>query len=49
MPRYGKLTCPNCGVKIRFVTLHRIRVLGSEEGRKRPDREQEESEYSSAT
>ncbi len=35
MPRYGKLTCPNCGVKIRFVTLHRIRVLGTEEGRRR--------------
>ncbi len=28
MARKAVLTCPNCGVKIEYVTLHRGKVLG---------------------
>ena len=28
MARKAVLTCPNCGVKIEYITLHRGKVLG---------------------
>ena len=33
--RKAVLTCPNCGVKIEYVTLHRGKVLGWHHKRER--------------
>ena len=35
MPRNAVLTCPNCHVKIEYVTLHRGKVLGWHHKRER--------------
>ena len=33
--RKAVLTCPNCGVKIEYITLHRGKVLGWHNKRER--------------
>ncbi len=35
MARKAILTCPNCGVKIEYITLHRGKVLGWRRKRER--------------